>query len=62
MFLTFWRANKHHLSKDAFMDIDPGSKLTYLDRHRARLCAQLQSILLEVVAEGNGYVMRRCRA
>jgi len=61
MFMTFWRAPKHRVSLEAFLDIDPGSTHTYLERHRARLCAQLQDVLLEVVAEGTGFRMQICR-
>ncbi len=61
MFLAFWQAPKHRLSMEIFLDIDPGTKLTYLERHRTRLCAQLQKVLLEVVVEGNGFRMQRCR-
>ncbi len=61
MFLAFWRAPKHRLSTDAFLEIDPGSKHTYLERHRTRLCSQLQDILLELVVEGNGVRLQRCR-
>lgn len=61
MFLAFWRAPKHRLSKEAFLEIDPGSKHTYLERHRTRLCSQLQDILLELVVEGNGVRLQRCR-
>lgn len=61
MFLAFWRAPKHRLSMEAFLEIDPGSKHTYLERHRTRLCSQLQDILLELVVEGNGVRLQRCR-
>lgn len=61
MFLAFWRAPKHRLSNEAFLEIDPGSKHTYLERHRTRLCSQLQDILLELVVEGNGVRLQRCR-
>ena len=61
MFLAFWRAPKHRLSTAAFLEIDPGSKHTYLERHRTRLCSQLQNILLELVVEGNGVHLQRCR-
>jgi hypothetical protein len=61
MFLAFWRAPKHRLSTEAFLEIDPGSKHTYLERHRTRLCSQLQDILLELVVEGNGVRLQRCR-
>ncbi len=61
MFLAFWRAPKHRLSTEAFLEIDPGSKHTYLERHRTRLCSQLQGILLELVVEGNGVHLQRCR-
>ncbi len=61
MFMAFWRAPKHRLSMEAFLDIDPGSTHTYLERHRARLCAQLQDVLLEVVVEGNAFRMQICR-
>ena len=61
MFLAFWRAPKHRLSTEAFLEIDPGSKHTYLERHRTRLCSQLQDILLELVVEGNGFRLQRCR-
>lgn len=62
MFMAFWRAPKHRLSREAFLDINPGSTHTYLERHRTRLCAQLQDILLEVVVEGNGARLQRCRS
>ena len=61
MFLAFWRAHKHRLSTEAFLEIDPGSKHIYLERHRTRLCSQLQDILLERVVEGNGVRLQRCR-
>jgi hypothetical protein len=61
MFLAFWRAPKHRLSTEAFLEIDPGSKHIYLERHRTRLCSQLQDILLELVIEGNGVRLQRCR-
>ncbi|MFO0998903.1 MAG: hypothetical protein U0936_01060 [Planctomycetaceae bacterium] len=61
MFLAFWRAPKHRLSNEAFLEIDPGSKHTYLERHRTRLCSQLQDILLELVVDGNGVRLQRCR-
>ena len=61
MFLAFWRAPKHRLSTEAFLEIDPGSKHKYLERHRTRLCSQLQDILLELVVEGNGVRLQRCR-
>lgn len=61
MFMAFWRAPKHRLTLEAFLDIDPGSTHTYLERHRARLCAQLQDALLEVVADGTGFRMQICR-
>lgn len=61
MFMAFWKAPKHRLSMEAFLDIDPSSNHTYLERHRTRLCAKLQDVLLEVVAEGNGFRMQVCR-
>lgn len=61
MFLAFWRAPKHRLGMDAFLEIDPGSKHTYLERHRTRLCSQLQDILLELVVDGNTVRLQRCR-
>ena len=61
MFLAFWRAPKHRLSNEAFLEIDPGSKHTYLERHRTRLCSQLQDILLELDVDGNGVRLQRCR-
>jgi hypothetical protein len=61
MFMAFWRAPKHRLSNEMFLDIDPTSTMTYLERHRTRLCAKLQQVLLEVVVEGNGFRLQKCR-
>ncbi len=62
MFLAFWCAPKHRLTKEAFQETDPGTKYLYLDRHRARLCSQLQDILLELVVDGNSIRLQRCRS
>ena len=61
MFMAFWRAPKHRLTMEAFLDIDPSSNHTYLERHRTRLCAKLQDVLLEVVVDGNAFRMQVCR-
>ena len=60
MFMAFWRAHGHRLSREAFLDLDPNVNEKNLERHRVRLCGRLQDILLEIVQSGNGYQMRRC--
>ncbi|MFO0426661.1 MAG: hypothetical protein ACK526_08855 [Planctomyces sp.] len=61
MFLAFWRARGHRLGPEAFLDIDRNVRKTNLDRHRTRLCALLQRVLLEIVADGNGLKLQKCR-
>lgn len=61
MFLALWKAPKHRLSPEAFLDIDRRTSQKNLDRHRARLCARLQRVLLEVVADESGVRMQKCR-
>ena len=61
MFLAFWRAPKHRLGPDAFLDIDRSVRKTNLERHRTRLCALLQRVLLEIVADGNALKLQNCR-
>ncbi len=60
MFMAFWRAPKHRLLLDAFLDIDSGATHTNLERHRSRLCAKLQDVDLEIIIDGNGLKMRKC--
>ncbi len=61
MFLAFFRMAKHHLSVDAFLDIDRTVKATNLDRHRVRLSCKLHDVLIEIVTEKDGYRMRKYR-
>lgn len=61
MFLAFWRAPGHRLGNESFLDIDRGSNPKGLERHRTRLCSQLQNVLLEIVVENGGLRMRRCK-
>jgi hypothetical protein len=61
MFLAFWRAPGHRLGQEGFLDIDRRSNPKGLERHRTRLCSQLQEVLLEIVIEKSGLQMRRCR-
>ena len=61
MFLALWRAPKHRLNLEQFLDIDRQRKHTNLERHRARLCARLQDVLIEVLADEKSVTMKRCR-
>ena len=61
MFLAFFRTPKHHLSVDAFLDIDRTVKATNLDRHRVRLSCKLHDVLIEIVSEKDGYRMQKFR-
>jgi hypothetical protein len=61
MFLAFFRTPKHHLSVDAFLDIDRTVKATNLDRHRVRLSSKLHDVFIEIVEEKDGYRMRKYR-
>ncbi len=61
MFMAFWQAHGHRLSREAFRDLDPNVSETNLERHRVRLCGKLQDVLLEIVASGNGYQLQRCK-
>ena len=61
MFLSFLRTAKHHLSIDAFLDIDRTVKPTNLDRHRVRLSSKLHDVMIEIVSEKDGYRMQKFR-
>lgn len=61
MFLAFFRTSKHHLSIDAFLDIDRTVKATNLDRHRVRLSSKLHDVMIEIVSEKDGYRMQKFR-
>ena len=61
MFLAFFRTAKHHLSLDAFLDIDRTVKATNLDRHRVRLSSKLHDVMIEIVTEKDGYRMQKFR-
>ncbi len=61
MFLAFFRTAKHHLSVDAFLDIDRTVKATNLDRHRVRLSSKLHDVMIEIVTEKDGYRMQKFR-
>ena len=61
MFLAFFRTPKHHLSVDAFLDIDRTVQATNLDRHRVRLSSKLHDVFIEIVTEKDGYRMRKYR-
>lgn len=61
MFLALWRAPKHRLTLDQFLDVDRRTKQTNLERHRARLCARLQDVLIEVLADDKCVRMQKCR-
>ena len=61
MFLALWRAPKHRLTIEQFLDIDRRTKQTNLERHRARLCARLQDVLIEVLADAKGVSMKISR-
>lgn len=61
MFLAFFRTSKHHLSLDAFLDIDRTVKATNLDRHRVRLSSKLHDVMIEIVSEKDGYRMQKFR-
>ena len=61
MFLAFFRTPKHHLSIDAFLDIDRTVKATNLDRHRVRLSSKLHDVYIEIIEEKGGYRMRNFR-
>ena len=61
MFLAFFRTAKHHLSIDAFLDIDRTVKPTNLDRHRVRLSSKLHDVMIEIVSEKDGYRMQKFR-
>jgi hypothetical protein len=61
MFLALWKAPKHRMSPESFLDIDRRTSEKNLDRHRARLCSKLQKVLLEVVADESGVRMQKCR-
>ncbi len=62
MFLAFFRTSKHHLTIDAFLDIDRTVKPTNLDRHRVRLSSKLHDVMIEIVSEKDGYRMQKFRA
>lgn len=61
MFLALWSAPKHRLRIEQLLDIERRTSRTNFDRHRARLCARLQDVLLEVVEDGQFVRMQRCR-
>ena len=61
MFLAFFRTSKHHLTIDAFLDIDRTVKPTNLDRHRVRLSSKLHDVMIEIVSEKDGYRMQKFR-
>jgi len=61
MFLALWKAPKHRLGLESFLDIDRRTSEKNLERHRARLCASLQRVLLEVVADESGVRIQKCR-
>ncbi len=61
MFLAFFRSAKHHLTIDAFLDIDRTVKPTNLDRHRVRLSSKLHDVMIEIVSEKDGYRMQKFR-
>ena len=61
MFLALWRAPKHRLTLEQFLDIDRQRKHTNLERHRARLCARLQDVLIDVLADEKSVYMQKCR-
>lgn len=61
MFLAFFRTSKHHLTIDAFLDIDRTVKPTNLDRHRVRLSSKLHDVMIEIVSEKDGYRMQTFR-
>ena len=61
MFLAFFRTSKHHLTIDAFLDIDRTVKATNLDRHRVRLSSKLHDVMIEIVSEKDGYRMQKFR-
>lgn len=61
MFLAFFRTAKHHLTLDAFLDIDRTVKATNLDRHRVRLSSKLHDVMIEIVSEKDGYRMQKFR-
>lgn len=61
MFLAFFRNSRHHLSIDAFLDIDRTVKATNLDRHRVRLSSKLHDVYIEIIEEKGGYRMRNFR-
>ncbi len=61
MFLAFFRNPKHRLTIDAFLDIDRTVKATNLDRHRVRLSSKLHDVLIEIVSDKDGYLMRTYR-
>ncbi|MEJ7590976.1 MAG: hypothetical protein WKF77_05460 [Planctomycetaceae bacterium] len=52
---------KHHLTIDAFLDIDRTVKPTNLDRHRVRLSSKLHDVMIEIVSEKDGYRMQKFR-
>jgi len=62
MFLAFFRTAKHHLTIDAFLDIDRTVKPTNLDRHRVRLSSKLHDVMIEIVSEKDGYRMQKFRS
>lgn len=62
MFLAFFRTPKHHLTIDAFLDIDRTVKPTNLDRHRVRLSSKLHDVMIEIVTEKDGYRMQKFRS
>ncbi len=61
MFLAFWRAQGHRMTREMFLDFDPSSNPKSLDRHRARLSGQLMDVLLEIADENGAFRLRRCR-
>ncbi|MEZ6031639.1 MAG: hypothetical protein R3C17_00925 [Planctomycetaceae bacterium] len=61
MFLAFFRNPRHHLSIDAFLDIDRTVRATNLDRHRVRLSSKLHDVYIEIIEEKGGYRMRNFR-
>lgn len=61
MFLAFWNARGHRLSRDSFLDIDRSVKPVNLERHRNRLSAKLQDVLIEIAEDKGGFQMRKSR-
>lgn len=61
MFLALWKAPKHRLNLESFLDIDRRTNLINLERHRTRLCSRLQAVMLEVLADESSVWMQKCR-